>query len=627
VNQYYIIMFILMNTFLVDLFFNSYIFGLVYFLFFPGYLLLTRSNRNYSVSESLILSVVLSSTIIVFYSQYLAFLGAELSSVNLFIMNGLFVFFFSFKKIRENKVQMFNPRTFLKTLYDERTQILISLIILSLPLLLYKNITMHDFYMGLDPYRNISVTRSIENSVNILGSSSFDNPFFGFYFFIVSVKAMLNLSTHLITKYFWIANASILLGLLYLTIKKSYKSAFIGIVPLFFLSNGFVLDRLVMSIRENYSITILMGFIFFMNKANEENNYIDYIPELAILFCGVFNSHPITFVFASFYLCWVLMYNRFILKNDKHFEILKILLGVLFAFPVLVSLTKWYLWFVSWKINTLLGWGIPTHPGGLNTDAIKQAWTRAIQLTDFNKITIILFPLGLLTFLRTLHTKIRSAASFIIPWTITITLLVILTEMGLYTSPSRLVIYIALSLSFFSGFFLDRVYDYIQNTNIDISLGITLSQTQKRFILSSKVIAVLCVSLIFIPVVYTSISTIDSYRKYSPYEGGQVRGAEAFLSSIPDSNYTLIPHPDDIGLMPFVGSKNFVYNYTQIGNVFNSNSISDLDSIIDTYNSSNVYILISNRRFNSRQFSLYQLLDDDYFSVLKYESINVYKIS
>jgi len=625
-NLSQVFIFLLMNSFLVDAYFGTSMFSLFFFFFLPGYLTLHSKNNKYNLTEYAVISILLSSILMIFFSQYLEYFNLGSSKIHFFIINIFYLLFIFLIKSHNYHSYEIDHKILLKNILIEKKVIIISILTFILPLLLYKNIQLHDYYMGIDPYRNIRATRVMDGSVNLMDNDNFDNPFYGFYYLIVAMNSTLNIDTHIVTKYFWIFNLAFILVLYMLTLHKSYKNVFVGIIPIIFLSNSFVMERFVMSIRENYSFTLLMCFIFFMNKCNEEKNYSKYLSVMALIYAGIFNSHPITFVFASFHLVYVLFYERFIAKNGQSLNIIKIFLGVFIAFPVILPLIKWYLWFVTWKIYTILGWGVPSHPGGLNTDAVNQAWTRQIGFSDFNFHSLVLTPIGFIAFLRKLRLKDLNSSFFLIPWTLLISILLVMTELGLYSSPIRLVIYLAFSLSFFSGILFTYLYDWLSTLRISIDVKYGVDKIIKQISIPSTFISVLCVMILFVPIMYNGVSEIDSFRKYSPFDGAQVQGAQIFISTLNSSNYTIITHPDDIELMPFVNAKQFIYNYTQIYDIFNSSTIDQLEAKLESYyGDSHIYLLISSRRFNGRQFPIYGLLTDDATLSSKYDGVSVYE--
>jgi len=613
-KKYLITLFLLLI--IVDFFINSKLGIILYMILLPGYLIILRKDKL-NPSKTIIEVIIIGCSVLIYYSTYLSYFRFEINSSNLMILNTLLSLFLIIIKRKTIFIRI-NDMAFFKYTKKDVLEFLFLLIILTTPILLYKNIISHEYYMGIDPYQQIIDFRSISEQSNILQSKSYNNPFYGFYFFIYSITQLIGINYHIFTKYFWLINTSLILGTIYIILINKSKIAFTSIIPIVFLSNPFVMNRFVMSIRENFSFLFLLGLVFYLNEKEKGK-----VVEMAILYGAVILTHPITFLYASAVLVFY-FFIEYVQRDKAYLTTLKVFLGLIFSFPMLNILIEYFVWFIQWKIQIGLGFSyVPPHPGGLSAFDVLRAWTKPIEITDFSKYVIYAAPLGLLSYIYEIY-KIRSTRFlFIFPWSILTLFMVILTELGFYQSPSRLIIYIAFSLSFFSGILIENTYKMLSNRIFTLKINSKAIKLPSTFI-DNKLYSILLAFIILLPMMFTSLNYIQKFTKYSPFEKNQIDGVNDFISGIGNETYILLPYPEEIAMFIYLDTSHTIINYSQLVEIYNSYNLDMIKHRIMQYEDvNNIYFIISGINLHGH-YPLLQLLETN-FKKITIKGIIIYQ--
>ena len=345
---------------------------------------------------------------------------------------------------------------------------------------------------------------------------------------------------------------------------------------------------------------------------------------MALLYGAILLTHPITFLYASAVVTFQIL-KEIMQRDQAYLTTMKVFLGLVFAFPMLNVLVKYFIWFILWKIQIALGSSyVPPHPGGLSTFEVLRAWTKPIEITDFSKYALYAAPLGFLSFIYEIYKNRTIRFFFIFPWLGLTLLMLVLTELGFYQSPSRLIIYIAFNLSFFSGILIENLYTssskkkYIPKFNLKL---LTLPSIK----IDGKLFSLLLVLVMLMSVIFTSLNDIHKFTKYSPFEKNHIDGIKDFISCNNNESYILLPYPEEIAMFIYLGTTSTVTNYTQLVDIYNSSSIDILRQKITQYKGiENIYFIISNRNLHKDIFPLLKLLNMD-FKYMKIKGITVYK--
>jgi len=462
----------------------------------------------------------------------------------------------------------------------------------------------YEYYLGYDPYRNEPLISSIiQNQLNPSEFlSSHGIVFSGFYYFGAVLNVSTGVSTHCFTRFGGLAILFLLSSILFLVVHRLFHENWAILVPIFFALNPFVIDRFVMTIRENLAFLFLLLLIFFLLKL--ETKYQKYnIFISALIFGALLSTNPLTLAFASVIVLFFIITR----KNLKAYPLV-IVCGCLLAFPILGIFFSWLGWVIIAEIQITLGQSEILTPPWLSTQQILSGWGRGILLEDFSILEIFLLPLGILYALRRKNKKML----FLIPLCFMSITLFILGNIGFHFTLVRLVIYIALPLAVLSALGLKEIVtmgsEYLQS----------LIAESERIPPSKKKIETILIVLIFVPLIFFSSITVVSSNKWSPYVSGQVTAANSLKDHLGETDAIVIPSINDIGLLDYVGIESASHwkNLTVVDHVLRATTFEELRGLIENVypNKTKAYLFFSKRWISSYEkeynFTLLKTLDE-----------------
>ncbi|MDP2090599.1 MAG: hypothetical protein Q8K30_03285 [Candidatus Gracilibacteria bacterium] len=322
------------------------------------------------------------------------------------------------------------------------------LIIFFVLLILFLKVNSANTFSHIDSWANYPLSYVIENNLNWNENAQY--PGMGqrlFYYFIVNIKLITGINYFYITKYFFIIIDFFLILFIYLFFKKILPKNRINI---FFLCifilfiNSYVFRRFIVTLRENYALIMLMGYIYMIYSFNFTKKKVSSIFSGAI-----FISHPIASII-------FLMYNLFlliILTIKKEWDNIKQLFLVgLGTFIVGINGFIGYIKSLFWQYNN-----------ALTEVVIKNDNDFSYFMIDFKKINYVFFILISIAFIFILKNlkiiKNNNSLNYLIyPLFLLLSLLYIIgliPSSGLYQD--RIILYLGVFGILFIGYTLSKL--------------------------------------------------------------------------------------------------------------------------------------------------------------------------
>jgi len=527
-----------------------------------------------------------------------------LTTAGIFI--SIFLFTVNYKNSGYNKL---NKKLLTEIISTHKSDTIIIFIILIIPIIsLYKLILTHNYFMGYDPYRN-------EPLINIIISKNLD-PYMllnkrgivhsGFFYSMLAINNIYDISIYDMTRYGWILIFSLVLMMLYLLMTDIKNSKFFIFTPLFFFANDFVLNRFVMTIRENLAFLFLILFIYFLNKniINEVKGKII----ISYIMGAIFVTHPLVFFYSTIIL---IIYTLFINKDIKNGVIIMIF-SLLASIPYLYSISLWGIYTAIIYIQRLLHLPISL-PFWRTESSLNSGWNRGIYLSDFNIFIIILAPIG--SCISIINKKYRNILlSSFIPIILCTAIIYFLSSLNFNFTIARIIIYAALLLSMISSLVI-----------VDLVLPL-ISKIFNRVGLKTNTICYFLVFLaLIIPFTYSENNLFFNYYKWSPYEMDQVQDIKQYYKqTYNNKDIRIIAPPNDMGLLEYVG---FEPLYAYRNEIITLLQCDNLLNFINDLNITKLHVVMSKRWLNQyiNEYSLIKSLIADNAVVFEGEGIIVYE--
>lgn len=556
---------------------------LISICFIPGFLLLKRLRIPLKSYELVPLSIVFSLVMLVFLGLYLSVTPfhitpfSVLSSI-LFFTITLQLYSHFFEQAGSESIKEY-CRRFLEEFKERRTLLFLMVIVGFISVfLLLDDVLRYEYYLGYDSYRNEPLILSvIQNKLDPVSFLSQEKDIFsGFYYFGAVLHVSTGISLHSFTRFGGLVFFSLLSLMIFITMYRIFNDKWVAIVPFFFAINPFVVNRFLMTLRENLSFLFLVLLIFFLLRLDENTKKSITIVS-AMVFGAILSTSPLTLIFASF-----LVFFFILTKRNLRTYILMIFGGCVFVFPMLGIFASWLSWVTIAQFQIFLGYSKILTPPWLSEQEILFGWGRDISLEDFSILEIALLPLGIFYALKKGYITKTKNLFFIIPLCLVALTLYLLVKIGFYFTPVRLVIYIALPLAILSGLGLreaiTKVSGYLENFVI-------ITSTRRKVLTKKMIKKIFAIATIIPIILFNSMTTISS-NKWCPYVSSQVEDAKWLKQYIGDrTDIIVIPShgsANDMGLIEYVGIKNAIYwdNRALVEDMMSATSFEELRELI-----------------------------------------------
>ena len=611
----------------------TYTIGLFSVCFIPGFLLLKRLRIQLGFYELIPTSIVFNMVILVLLGIYLSITPPHISSISalssiLFFTIILQLFLFLRKQVDSEMIGGYWDN-FLRKINEIRTPLILLIIVGLIPVLLLDDVLRYKYFLGFDPFRNEPVTLSIiQNNLNLVSLLYQKGIVFsGFYYFSSILHVSTGISLYNFTRFGGLVFLSLLSMMMFVILYKIFNDKWAAIIPFFYMINPFVVNRFLMTLRENFSFLFLMLLIFFLIRLNESTEKKHIIFVSSMVFGAILSTHPLTTIYAS-----IILFSFILTKHDLKTYIPLMLGGCLFIFPMLGIFASWLDWAIRAQIHIFLGYSKIPSPSWLSEQRILLGWGRDISIKDFSILEIALLPLGIFYAVRKEYVSRKKPLFFIIPLCLLSLILYLFAKLGFHFTPVRLVIYLALPLSILSVLGL-------RETIIDLCNYIpSIIIKPQNIVLKRNILKIFFHSVIIIPIIFfNSIDTIN-LNKWSPYLSSQVEGAIWLKQQVGNESDTIVipsysPGLADMGLIEYVGIKNAIYwdNLTLVENIMAVKKYNDLMELIHSNypNKQKAYFFIS-KRWVGHYRTLYNftLLDilNQYAECLYQKEVLIFKI-
>lgn len=552
--------------------------------FIPGFLLLKRLRIQLEFYELVLLSIVFSMAISIFLGFYLSITSfhitpfSVLSSI-LFFTITLQLYSHFFERV-DSKTTEEQCKGFLEKLKEKKVLLFLLIIVGLIPIfLLLDDVLRYEYYLGYDPYSNEPLILSIiQNKLDPNSLLSQEKIVFsGFYYFGAVLHVSTGISIHNFTRFGGLAFFSLLLMILFIDMYQIFNDKWVAIIPFFFAVNPFVVNRFLMTIRENLSFLFLAVLIFFLLKLDKNNKKSVTIIS-AMTFGAILSTNPLTLIFAS-----VFVFFFILTKHDVRTYVLLIFGGCLFVFPMLGIFASWLSWVTIAQFQIFLGYSRIPAPPWLSEQEVLSAWGRDMSFGDFSILEIALLPLGIFYAVKKRYILKTKKLFFIIPFCLSALTLYVLAKIGFHFTPARLVIYVAIPLAILSGLGLKEVITKIS----EYMPTLVIITSTRRKVLTKKTFKKIFVTAVVIPIIFFNSMTIISSNKWCPYVSSQVEAAKWLKQYIGDRTDTIVipSHGcgySDMGLIEHVGIKNAIFwaNQTLVKDIMSAPSFEELREII-----------------------------------------------
>ena len=578
IKKYSIIVIVFTLVFYYNIYFAYLLFSMVIISYLIYYIFFDLHLEIYEIAP---FSIICFLVLFVYIGGWYSYLKIN---INILSTIGIFIFLiFIILMYRKNKKYL-SGENYILLLLNNKSHLLITIFIFSIPFLsLYKLLFTHDYFMGYDPYRN-------EPLLNLIINNSLD-PYYllkergiihsGFYYSILAVTNMFGISVYDISRYGWIIIFSLLLVILYLMMLNVKKSKFFIFVPLFFFINDFVLNRFVMTIRENLAFLFLVFLIYILNK-NMMSTFEGKILT-GLIIGSIMVINPLTYIYTIMIFIFYIVMNKKYLKEGIYVVILSILMQIPYLYPILLWGTSMFTLYIQQYLN------LPVSlPFWLDESSLTFSWYRTIYISDFSIYNIILAPLGL--YYIFINKKYRNNLLYVVlPIVLCTCIISIISSLNFNFTSARFIIYIAFLLCIMSGI-----------TIVDLYLPLIYRIVKKVGKNKNLMVYMIIFFTLIIPITYIENRLLFNYYKWSPYSKEQVENAiDYYYKSYSNNNTRIMAPPNDMGLLEYIGLEPLYAQRDDIIKILKYNNIeklSDLD--YDILNTHKLHILVSKRWLN-----------------------------
>lgn len=588
------------------------VFSILSVLFIPGYIVLKLLLKSTKLEyhEVVPVSIGLSVPIAMFIGIYLSFMSIPVtpfsiycSLISLCLISYAIYRYEESRHIKRHENNKQSLRDFLKwSACKFRENIskvsLLFLVGITSILPLIDNILREKFFYGYDPFLTKPLTLLIirENLSPLSFLYKTSVPFSGFFYFTAVFHSATGISLYNFTRYGGPIFLSLFSISLFILMYRIFRNRWVILVPFFYATNPFVVDRFLMTIAENFSLMILPQLIFvsiilYGNRVKVKRELLI----LGMLLGAILISHFLVVAFALFYILLVavvgIIKRRFVITKSSF---LTIIVALLLAFPYWIIYYSFILWEVIVESQVIFGIKNitipPWAPAWVPTvvEAVIR-WNRFIYPDDFSCIQLALVPVGLVYIAKNRNILTLRSLFFLIPWSATISLGMLYFYIGGLISVARFIIYIALLVALFSAIGLWQVASMLSR----LTLRLNMHFTHKY-----KFNARIPISFLVVIVLTSNAIIAIRYDKWVPYESRQIAAAEWLREVVKNRAHVIVvPFEWDTSLIHYMDVPNTTSNFTLVKKLMSANTFNELNNTIHLAypDGEDVYFFISKR--------------------------------